>query len=104
MTLAPSLEVVGEQKTKPTQHSVQELRRIGIQPDLLCVRCTTPLLEKTRQKISMFTNVTIDDVFSCHDAKSIFIIPQMLYEQGLVDVIFKKFTKVGYVNTSKNWG
>jgi len=81
VTLAPSLEVVGEQKTKPTQHSVQELRRIGIQPDLLCVRCTTPLLEKTRQKISMYTNVTIDDVFSCHDAKSIFMIPQLLYEQ-----------------------
>jgi len=103
VTLAPSLDVVGEQKTKPTQHSVQELRRIGIQPDLLCVRCTTPLLEKTIQKISMFTNVTIDDVFSCHDAKSIFMIPQMLNEQGLVDVIFKKFAKVGYVNTSKNW-
>jgi len=103
VTLAPSLEVVGEQKTKPTQHSVQELRRIGIQPDLLCVRCTTPLLEKTRKKISMFTNVTVDDVFSCHDAKSIFMIPQMLYEQGLVDVVFKKFAKVGYTNTSKNW-
>ena len=103
VTLAPSLDVVGEQKTKPTQHSVQELRRIGIQPDLLCVRCTSPLLDKTRQKISMFTNVTTDDVFSCHDAKSIFMIPQMLYEQGLVDVIFKKFARVGYVNTSKNW-
>jgi len=103
VTLAPSLEVVGDQKTKPTQHSVQELRRIGIQPDLLCVRCTTPLLEKTRKKISMFTNVTVDDVFSCHDAKSIFMIPQMLYEQGLVDVVFKKFAKVGYTNTSKNW-
>ena len=51
----------------------------------------------------MFTNVTIEDVFSCHDAKSIFMIPQMLYEQGLVDVVFKKFAKVGYVNTSKNW-
>ena len=103
VTLAPSLEVVGEQKTKPTQHSVQELRRIGIQPDLLCIRCTTPLLEKTRKKISMFTNVTVDDVFSCHDAKSIFMIPQMLYEQGLVDVVFKKFAKMGYTNTSKNW-
>ena len=59
VTLAPSLDVVGEQKTKPTQHSVQELRRIGIQPDLLCIRCTTPLLEKTRKKISMFTNVSV---------------------------------------------
>jgi len=49
VTLAPSLDVVGEQKTKPTQHSVLVLRRIGIQPDLLCVRCTTPLLEKTRK-------------------------------------------------------
>jgi len=51
----------------------------------------------------MFTNVAVDDVFSCHDAKSIFMIPQMLYEQGLVDVVFKKFAKVGYTNTSKNW-
>ena len=51
----------------------------------------------------MFTNVTVDDVLSCHDAKSIFMIPQMLYEQGLVDVVFKKFAKVGYVDTSKNW-
>jgi CTP synthase len=103
VTLAPSLDVVGEQKTKPTQHSVQELRRIGIQPDLLCIRCTTPLLEKTRKKISLFTNVAIDDVFSCHDAKSIFMIPQMLYEQKLVEVIFKKFAKVGYVNASESW-
>ena len=62
-----------------------------------------PLLEKARKKISLFTNVAVDDVFSCHDVKSIFIIPQMLYEQGLVDVIFKKFAKVGYVDTSKNW-
>ena len=103
VTLAPSLDVVGEQKTKPTQHSVQELRRIGIQPDLLCIRCATPLLEKTRKKISMFTNVSVSDVFSCHDVKSIFMIPQMLYEQGLVEVIFKKFTKVGYINASENW-
>ena len=103
VTLAPSLEVVGEQKTKPTQHSVQELRRIGIQPDLLCVRCSSPLQDKTKEKISMFTNVTTKDVFSCHDVKSIFIVPQTLFEQGLVDVIFKKFEKVGYVNASENW-
>jgi len=55
VTLAPSLDVVGEQKTKPTQHSVQELRRIGIQPDLLCVRCSSQLQEKTKEKISMFS-------------------------------------------------
>ena len=97
------LDVVGEQKTKPTQHSVQELRRIGIQPDLLCVRCSSQLQEKTKEKISMFTNVTVKDVFSCHDVKSIFMVPQTLFEQGLVDVIFKKFERVGYVNASENW-
>jgi CTP synthase len=103
VTLAPSLDVVGEQKTKPTQHSVQELRRIGIQPDLVAVRCSTPLHESTKKKISMFTNVTIRDVFSCHDVKSIFMVPQILYDQGIVDTIFTKFGKVGLVNTSTNW-
>ena len=103
VTLAPSLDVVGEQKTKPTQHSVQELRRIGIQPDLLTVRCSYPLLEKTKKKISMFTNVSVRDVFSCHDVDSIFLVPQILNDQGLVDIIFKKFGKVGLVNASANW-
>ncbi len=103
LTLAPSLDVVGEQKTKPTQHSVQELRRIGIQPDFLAVRCTSPLLDKTRKKIALFTNVAINDVISCHDVNSVFLVPQILYDQGIVDSIFKKFAKVGLVNASKNW-
>ncbi len=103
VTLAPSLDVVGEQKTKPTQHSVQELRRIGIQADFLAVRCTQPLEEKTKQKIAMFTNVAAEDVLSCHDAKSIFEVPQMLYDQGILDFIFTKFGKVGMVNASANW-
>ena len=103
LTLAPSLDVVGEQKTKPTQHSVQELRRIGIQPDFLAVRCTSQLLEKTKKKIALFTNVSFDDVISCHDVDSIFLVPQILYDQGIVDSIFKKFGKVGLVNTSENW-
>lgn len=103
VTLAPSLDVVGEQKTKPTQHSVQELRRIGIQPDLLAVRCTRPLEMAARKKISLFSNVSERDVFSCHDAKSILLVPQMLYDQGIIDVMFKKFGKVGLVNTSANW-
>ena len=103
VTLAPSLDVVGEQKTKPTQHSVQELRRIGIQPDFLAVRCSQPLEDKTKKKIAMFTNVTIKEVLSCHDAKSIFEVPQMLYDQGIMDSIFTKFGKVGMLNTSTNW-
>ena len=103
VTLAPSLDVVGEQKTKPTQHSAQELRRIGIQPDFLAVRCSLPLEEKTKKKIAMFTNVTTSDVLSCHDAKSIFEVPQMLYDQGIMDSIFTKFGKVGMLNISTNW-
>jgi len=103
VTLAPSLDVVGEQKTKPTQHSVQELRRIGIQPDLLAVRCSRPLEISAKKKISLFSNVSVRDVFSCHDAESILLVPQILYDQGIIDVIFKKFGKVGLVNTSANW-
>ena len=103
VTLAPSLDVVGEQKTKPTQHSAQELRRIGIQPDFLAVRSTLPLEEKTKNKIAMFTNVTANDVLSCHDVKSIFEVPQILYDQGIMDSIFTKFGKVGMVNASSNW-
>ena len=103
VTLAPSLDVVGEQKTKPTQHSVQELRRIGIQPDFLAVRCTTPLQNKTKKKIALFTNVAFNDVLSCHDVKSIFMVPQILYDQNIVDSIFKKFGIVGLVNASANW-
>jgi CTP synthase len=103
VTLAPSLDVVGEQKTKPTQHSVQELRRIGIQPDLIAVRCTRSLETSAKKKISLFSNVSEKDVFSCHDAESILTVPQMLYDQGLVDIIFKKFGKIGLVNTSANW-
>lgn len=103
VTLAPSLDVVGEQKTKPTQHSVQELRRIGIQPDLMAVRCSRPLETSAKRKISLFSNVSEKDVFSCHDAESILMVPQMLYDQGIIDVIFKKFGKVGLVNTSTNW-
>ena len=91
VTLAPSLDVVGEQKTKPTQHSVQELRRIGIQPDLLAVRCTQQLHEKTKQKIALFTNVATGDVLSCHDAESIFMVPQILHGQGVTGAIFAKF-------------
>ncbi|MBI3841781.1 MAG: CTP synthase [Thaumarchaeota archaeon] len=103
VTLAPSLDVVGEQKTKPTQHSVQELRRIGIQPDLLAVRCSQPLEMAAKKKISLFSNVSVKDVFSCHDVDSILTVPQMLNDQGVVDVIFKKFGKVGLLNTSANW-
>lgn len=103
ITLAPSLDTVGEQKTKPTQHSVQELRRIGIQPDYIAIRCDKELQEKTRKKIAMFTNVPASDVLSCHNVSTIFRVPHILYDQGFVNSMFKKFGKLGYTNTSGNW-
>lgn len=89
VTLAPVLDTVGEQKTKPTQHSVQELRRIGIQPDLLAVRCRTPLTKETIRKISLFASIPTDCVMSSHDAPSIYSVPRILYDQGITKVISK---------------
>ncbi|MDD9808260.1 MAG: CTP synthase [Thaumarchaeota archaeon] len=103
VTLAPSIDAVGEQKTKPTQHSVQELRRIGIQPDYVAVRCEKELEGPTRKKIALFTNVPERDVLSCHDVGTIFRVPHVMYDQGIVDSMFKKFGKVGLVNTSNRW-
>ena len=87
VTLAPSLEPVGEQKTKPTQHSVQELRRIGIQPDVIVVRSQAPLTKDTREKISLFTSVELKSVISNPDVKSIYLIPDILRAEGLVQTI-----------------
>ena len=89
VTLAPVLDAVGEQKTKPTQHSVQELRRIGIQPDLLAVRCKTPLTKETIRKISLFASIPADCVMSSHDATSIYSVPKILFDQGITEVISK---------------
>jgi CTP synthase len=90
VTLAPVLDVVGEQKTKPTQHSVQELRRIGIQPDILAVRCKTPLSNDARRKISLFASVEQNCVISCHDAPSIYKVPEVLENQGMLKAISER--------------
>ena len=90
VTLAPILDVVGEQKTKPTQHSVQELRRIGIHPYILAVRCQNPLNKEARHKISMFASIKEQCVISCHDCSSIYDVPKVLKDQGIIDVISDK--------------
>ncbi|MHB2035333.1 MAG: CTP synthase [Nitrososphaerales archaeon] len=90
VTLAPSLDPVGEQKTKPTQHSVQELRRIGIQPDVIVVRSKDPLARDTREKISLFTSVELKSVISNPDAKSIYLVPEILRSEGIVETISEK--------------
>src|SRR3989449_8563945 len=103
VTLAPVLEVVGEQKTKPTQHSVQELRRIGIQPDILALRCKTPITTEVRRKISLFASVEENSVISCHDAPSVYKVPEILENQGLVKVISEKLLLNACSPNWDNW-
>jgi len=90
LTLVPYIKTAAELKTKPTQHSVKELRSIGIQPDALVCRSEKPLPEEQRKKIALFTNVTEAAVISAHDAQDIYEIPLILREQGLDDIIVNK--------------
>lgn len=83
VTLVPVVGVVGEQKTKPTQHSVQELRRIGLQPDLIIARSADPLQSAPRKKIALFCNVDEAAVFSSPDSKSVYDVPLLLEDQGM---------------------
>jgi CTP synthase len=83
LTLVPFIKAAGEIKTKPTQHSVKELRSIGIQPDVLLCRAEQPLPESERRKIALFTNVPEKAVISAIDHESIYRIPLWLHEQGL---------------------
>ncbi len=90
LTLIPYIATSGETKTKPTQHSVKELRSIGIQPDILVCRSEQPLSMSDRAKIALFTNVEKEGVISLEDAQSIYQIPMMLHAQGLDEIVVKK--------------
>ncbi|WP_045226401.1 CTP synthase [Methyloterricola oryzae] len=90
LTLVPFIASAGELKTKPTQHSVKELRTIGIQPDVLICRSDRFIPKSERRKIALFTNVHEDAVISAVDADSIYRIPMMLHEQGLDDIVVRK--------------
>jgi CTP synthase len=87
LTLVPYIATAGELKTKPTQHSVQKLREIGIIPHALLCRADRPIPDDERAKISMFSNVPLDAVISVWDASSIYEIPGMLHAQGLDSLI-----------------
>ncbi len=91
LTLVPYLPSAGEIKTKPTQHSVKELREIGIQPDVLLCRADRPLPEDERRKIALFTNVPVEAVISAYDVDCIYKIPGNLHQQGLDDIVCRKF-------------
>ena len=90
LTLVPYIATAGELKTKPTQHSVKELRTIGIQPDILICRSDRMIPQAERKKIALFTNVGEDAVISAVDAESIYRIPILLHEQHLDDIVVKK--------------
>ena len=90
LTLVPYIKSAGEIKTKPTQHSVKELREIGIQPDALLCRCEKPVPDEERRKIALFTNVAVEAVISVWDADSIYKIPSMLHQQMLDEIVCHK--------------
>lgn len=92
LTLVPYIIAAGEIKTKPTQHSVKELRSIGIQPDILLCRADRELPEDECRKIALFTNVEERAVISAKDAKYIYEIPRHLHQQGLDDIVLEKLS------------
>ena len=91
LTLVPYIRTAGEIKTKPTQHSVKELRSIGIQPDILLCRSEQPLPQSERKKIALFTNVSEQAVISAVDAEHIYSIPKLLHAQGLDELVVRQF-------------
>ena len=91
LTLVPFLATSGESKTKPTQHSVREMRSIGLQPDILVCRGDRELDEDSRSKIALFTNVPEDSVISLPDAESIYHIPTKLHACGLDALVVERF-------------
>ncbi|MDH3325351.1 MAG: CTP synthase [Gammaproteobacteria bacterium] len=91
LTLLPYVKTAGELKTKPTQHSVKELRSIGIQPDILVCRSERDISEDERKKIALFTNVQAKAVYSAYDVENIYEVPMVLHGQGMDDFVIKRF-------------
>ncbi|MFA5808823.1 MAG: CTP synthase [Thermoleophilia bacterium] len=90
VSLVPYLEVAGEQKTKPTQHSVKELRGIGIQPDIIVCRSPRHMNKSLREKIALLCDIDIEAVITAVDAPDIYMVPLMLHEEGLDDLVISK--------------
>ncbi len=97
LTLVPYIAAAGELKTKPTQHSVKELRSIGIQPDILVCRSERPLPDSERRKIALFTNVAEEAVISALDLDNIYKIPLWLHQQGLDQIVVERLNLGGKI-------
>jgi CTP synthase len=103
VTLVPFIEVAGELKTKPTQHSVQELRRIGIAPDIIVCRSRRPLDRDIREKIALFADVDNDAVISAPDADNIYAIPPMMQAEGLDRLVCDRLSLVTGPADMREW-
>ncbi|MFM2067623.1 MAG: hypothetical protein RLZZ584_2532 [Pseudomonadota bacterium] len=103
LTYVPWIAAAGELKTKPTQHTVQKMREIGIQPDALLCRADRPIPDEEREKISLFTNVARHGVISVWDADTIYKVPRMLHEQGLDELICMKLQLFSRPANLKRW-
>jgi CTP synthase len=89
VTLVP-MDAQGEQKTKPTQHSVKELRELGLHPDLIVTRCKQPVLGNTKEKIALFCDVPPKAVISAHDAKDIYMVPLQIEQEGAAEYLLSR--------------
>jgi CTP synthase len=103
LTYVPFIAAAGELKTKPTQHTVQKLREIGIQPDVLLARADRPIPDDERSKISLFTNVALHGVISMPDVDTIYKVPRLLHEQGLDELICMKLQMLTRPADLKRW-
>jgi CTP synthase len=103
VALVPILDVTGEMKTKPLQHSVNELRRIGIQPDIVVARCKEMIDKEALQKIALFGTIAENAVFCSYNVPSIYKVPQTLDDQGMGDYICKRLQIAERKPDWKNW-
>jgi len=103
LTYVPFIAAAGELKTKPTQHTVQKMREIGIQPDVLLCRADRTIPDDEREKISLFTNVPLHGVISMPDVDSIYKVPRVLHEQGLDELVCMKLQLLTKPADLKRW-
>jgi CTP synthase len=103
LTLVPYIDTAGEVKTKPTQHSVKELRSIGIQPDILLCRTKKYLAKEIKSKIALFCNVTVDEVFTAKDVACIYEVPLVFSKEGLDQKIVEKLNIWTRTPQLDNW-
>ncbi len=103
VTLVPFIEAAGELKTKPTQHSVNELRRIGIHPDIVVARSRGELSHDIRDKIALFADVDVEAVIACPDVRDVYLVPSVLEEQGLDTLVLDKLRIAAPSGADDEW-